>query len=780
MARPPQPSLGGQLRALRRRAGLTQEELAERAGLTAHAVSALERGTRTRPYPHTLRALLDALGADAAERAALLAAARPAPAEEREARAPLPSLDVPSTPLVGRDADVDAVLGLLAAGRRLVTVTGTGGVGKTRLAAAVAARAAGSYPDGTAAVALAAVPDPSALLPAVAAALGVPGDQGEGPAAALSAHLRPLRLLLVLDNLEHLLGDGSAAERVAALVAAAPGLAVLVTSRAPLRVRDEAEHPLRPLDVPAGRPSLAAVEASPAGALFLERVRAVAPDRPLGDADAAAVAELCRRLAGIPLALELAAARARALPPRELLARLAETTPASGGARDLPARQRTMTATLDWSHGLLPPEQQALLRALSVVQGGCSLAAAEAVGGALGVDVLPALEGLVEHSLVVAGVHEGRARYLLLEPVAEYARARLSGGELAAVRAAHRAFYLALAEEAAPEYYRGEQVAVLRRMVVEEPNLACAAEIALEDGDGEAAARIAWAMWLHCWLRGRLTLSTEPAERALGHDLVPYWRVRAHMTLGALGFAAGRRAASQEHYTAAQAAAEASGDRLGTGQAVAGHGLNALAGGDAAAAEDLFLQALVLAEGEGLQGDWLQSLVHAWLGTVRLLGGDPDGARAQALLGLERARARGDRLAAYVALYTLSEAALAVADPGGARAHLLEGIRLSAETADLANLAYFLEALAVVEAAGARHHRVAVLVGAADALREQVGRRVYGYYLPDEALRARAVEDARSALGDDAYDDTLDAGRSLTTEAAVAYALATGTDEVVL
>ncbi|MER6633816.1 BTAD domain-containing putative transcriptional regulator, partial [Streptomyces sp. NPDC000987] len=359
----------------------------------------------------------------------------------------------PGTPLVGRDRDIAEVAALLLRPEhRLVTLTGTGGVGKTRLGMAVSRRLADDFPDGIVFVALASVRDPALVLSAVGHAVAPGAQEGLDVEALVVDQVRGRRMLLVLDNFEHVV---DAAPAVARLVAACPLLSVLVTSRAALRVRDETVHPVQPLDLPSGsRTDPEAVGSASAVRLFVERARAVAPGFALTPDNAPTVAAVCERLAGIPLALEIAAAKARFLPPSLLLARLDEAM-AADGARDLPDRQRTMRATLDWSYGLLGEPEQRLFRRLGVFSDSFTLEAAEAVGsGPDGDDpVLGPLAELVDQSLVVTVTDRGgRFRYRMLEPVAQYARTHLARGRAEAWAAghAHAAHFLELAERAAP------------------------------------------------------------------------------------------------------------------------------------------------------------------------------------------------------------------------------------------------------------------------------------------------------------------------------------------
>jgi predicted ATPase/class 3 adenylate cyclase len=390
------------------------------------------------------------------------------------------NLPVQPTPLLGREREVGMARALLARpGARLVTLTGPGGVGKTRLGLQVAAEVADRFPDGVWLVPLAPLGDPALVGPTVARTLGLGEAAGQPLRDTLAAYLRDKRLLLLLDNVEHLL---DAAPLLADLLAASPALAVLATSRAPLRLAGEREVAVPPLPLPAaGRPP-AREELGECAAvrLFVDRAQAVRADFRLTDENAAAVAEICRRLDGLPLALALAAARARLFAPPALLARLARPLALlTGGARDLPARQQTLRATIDWSYGLLGAGEQRLFARLAVFAGGCTLEAAEAVcdgAGDLGADVLEGLEALVAQSLLRWEPGAGdEARVAMLETLREYAAERLAAsGEAAAAGRAHAAHYLALAEAAERELAGPRQAAALARLEAEHDNLRAA------------------------------------------------------------------------------------------------------------------------------------------------------------------------------------------------------------------------------------------------------------------------------------------------------------------
>jgi predicted ATPase/DNA-binding XRE family transcriptional regulator len=772
-------SFGARLRRLREAAGLTQEELAERAGLTRKAISVLERGERKRPYPHTVRSLADALGLSEDERVPFLSsvprrntASATAPATELG----LDPLPAPPTPLVGRKRELEEVRRFLGRPQtRLLTLTGTGGVGKTRLAIEAVREAAGLFSDGAVFVALAPLGDPDLVLPTVARSLGLRETGGRSPREVLHAHLREKRFLLALDNFEHVLG---AAAEVAALIEACQGLTVLATSRAPLRVRAEQEYPVGPLALPDSTlsPAVGEVGGSSSERLFAQRARSISPAFEITDENASAVATICWRLSGIPLALELAAAKTRFLDPEALLSRLDVALSAGSWARDVPERQRTMRATLDWSHDLLSEGEKALFRRLSVFAGGFTLEAGEEVGTSEGVvdaeEVLELLGRLAEQSLVVVTQKPNAGtRYGMLEPVRQYASEKLEeGGEAGEVRLRHARYYLALAEEAEPRIKGHDQVEWLDKLEAENDNLRAAIGRSLEAGDAQTAVRFGWALGVYWVMRARREEGQLLMERTLtggGDDLPARMRARALYALALCvnGSGEDRRLMATSEESAALF--RRAGDRHGEAYALLVLSFAALQLGDLDRAERILEEALEgFREHEDAWGS-AHSLNH--LAVASLRRGDYSLAAGYAEEALGVTRRSGDRLGANVALYTLAEAAWASDEHGRAARYFREALVLASEAADKTSSAYCVRGLAAVAEARGQQRRGARLLGAAEALLEAAGLPIY--VTADHDLYQRVASAARERLGERAWTVARDEGRAMTFEEAVAHAL---------
>ncbi|WP_336212346.1 BTAD domain-containing putative transcriptional regulator [Nonomuraea sp. LPB2021202275-12-8] len=433
------------------------------------------------------------------------------------AERPATNLPAPVSKLIGREEALAEVRSLLEA-ERLVTLTGIGGVGKTRLALETASRLLDDLPDGVWLVELAPLDRRTASpAEAVMAALQIRQDTDTAsPADRLAVALRARRMLLVLDNCEHVVEQ--AAELAELLLRAVPGLRILATSREPLSVDGEVLWAVPPLAVP-GSTDLASMAGSDAVRLFVTRAAASARGFALEAANAQAVAQVCRRLDGIPLALELAATRVRLLGVHGVEARLDDRFRLlASGQRGAPQRQQTLMAVIDWSWELLTEPERVALRRLAVHADGCTLEAAEAVCASAGMDVLDVLDvlaRLVDRSLVVVAESTAGVRYRLLESVAEYCLAKLAdAGELDTVRHAHAAYYTALAEEAEPHLYGHEQREWLQRLDIETANLRAALDTAVRQGSAAVALRLVNAMAWYWFLRGRLAEGRRALESA--------------------------------------------------------------------------------------------------------------------------------------------------------------------------------------------------------------------------------------------------------------------------
>ncbi|HET7478739.1 MAG TPA: helix-turn-helix domain-containing protein [Rubrobacteraceae bacterium] len=772
---------GASLRRLREASGLTQEELASRAGLSSKGIGALERGERKRPHPHTVNALVDALDLAGPERDAFFGAvprrigmAFVPVADLEEA---IPALPAPLTLLIGRERDVAVVDSLLEGdGARLLTLTGTGGVGKTRLALEVAGQARERFPDGVAFVPLAPVADPALLVPTVVQILGLREAGGETMRELVQRHLRGKRLLLVLDNFEHLL---EAAPEISVLLSTVPSLKILATSRAPLRVRGEHEYPVAPLAVPYPTrvTDTDVVAAAPSAQLFAERAREAAPSFSLTRKNAAAVAAICWRLDGLPLALELAAARVRFLGPTELLSRLDQVLQAEG-ARDLPERQRTMRATLDWSYGLLSEEEKPLFGHLSVFAGGFTLEAAEAVGAQVDEtgtrEVLGLLEGLVAQSLVMAeaspeGGEADETRYGMLEPVRQYARAKLEEvGEGEEERRRHAMFFLDLVERAAPELRGPWQVEWLHRLDAEHGNLRAAMAWALSAGEIETGARLAWALFVFWWMRGYYAEGRRASERVLAADAELTASLRGKML-----FVAGMMCNAQGDHERGQTLDEEgvrllreAGDRPTLAIVLAALGYASVRRRDYDRATVLLEESLELYR--ELEDRWGTAKLLNNLGRLRTLRGDSGDAKPLLEEGLALSKELGDTSAIAEALHNLAVAALLPNEHDRAAVLFEESLTLAAEVGHRSIVADCLEGLACAEAGRREPQRSARLWASAEALRETAGASSEGTERP---LYEAYLISARAALDETMFEAAWASGRAMTLQQAVAYAL---------
>nr|WP_275585955.1 DUF4062 domain-containing protein [Geodermatophilus sabuli] len=666
--------------------------------------------------------------------------------------APPPGLSVgwlptPSTPLVDRAAERSLLAGLLDdQGVRLVTVTGPGGTGKTRLALAVAEQLVAAR-DAVWWIDLAPLRDPREVPVTVAAALGVTAEGRRPLLDAVADRLAGLRALLVVDNAEQVLGAAPAA---AALLARCPGTQLLVTSRSVLGLRGEYDVPLGPLAVPRpGEDRPDRVSAAPAVELFVARARRADPSFAVTGATAAAVGEVVRRLDGLPLAVELAAARVRTLPPAVLLRRLGRALDLRGADVDAPDRQRTLRDTIAWSHELLGESERALLARLSVCAGGCTLDTAEAVGADDDdLDVLETLSALVGHSLVTSSDAEGgEPRFRMLELVRAFAAERLrERGEEEATRERLAEHLSAVAREAGAALSGPDSRPWLARLEAEAADLEAALRWAVEHDRAELAVRLAAPLARWWWARGLLAAMAELAERTAdlpsASSLPPDLAGQLLWARGATRVALGRTDEAEPLLRQLVADAQSRDDPW-----LLGHGLNGLAmtlpPGDDQLAPTLDAAVAALRR----SGDtWSVAFAQLFRGAVAVLAGRPEEATTIHGEALELARALGDDHLAATVSDQLGLDALLSGDPAAARVHYAEAAVLHRQGRDLEGLAYCLDGLAGLALAEGDAARAARLSGAASAARAELGVVIWP---PLRPLARQLCDAIAGALGPD-------------------------------
>jgi predicted ATPase/DNA-binding XRE family transcriptional regulator len=804
------------LRQHRLAAGLTQEALAERAGLSVNGIQRLERAPGN-PYRDTVQRLVTALSLSFDDQVAFRAAALPVPPRRREdgsRQLPGPA-DLPSslTSFIGREREI-AELSALLASERLLTLTGVGGCGKTRLALEVARAAANSYPDGVRFVELASIVDATVLPQAVASAVGVRETSVEPLLATLASVLKQRQLLFVLDNCEHLIE--ACAQLADTLLRACPGLHILTTSREALGIVGEVSRRVPSLSAPPLDALLSVEQLTQFAAvqLFVERANAVGSDFVVTEHNAAAVARVCQRLDGIPLALELAAARTRTLGVNQILDRLDSSIGLLvGGSRTAATRQQTMRATLDWSYGLLGHAERTLFRRLAVFAGSFTLEAVEAVCTGEGVarpETLDVMTGLADKSLVLADAESDEARYRLHEIVRQYARERLDeADETTAVRIRHRDWYLSLAEQALPELTRADQRLWYRRLTADYDNLRLALEWNRVDPDGaEAELRLASALGRYWDIHGPRREGRKWIEGALARGPSAPTPARASALLWAGTFACfddeldrGRLMVEQGVAVARQvgdsrllsnalrhlgsityglgdvagrtlleealATSRAAGDSREVAYSLCYIGRILEDAGDLVAAERLYSEGLAEARNSGDALPVSQLLLN--LG--RLAAASGEYARAAAMMeeSLDwselRRSGHGER---GMALLHLANLYRKLGHAAPARARCLESLELARTAGDSLMMSSGLLVMGGLEATAGRSARAACLFGAeaAGPRQNDVSRLPH----PPPTDPGRYAEDlaaTRGALGDDAFAVAWAQGQAMTLEEAV-------------
>ncbi len=683
------------------------------------------------------------------------------------------NLPVQLNSFMGREREIAEIQRLLAT-TRLLTLTGSGGAGKTRLALHAAADLVEEYADGVWLAELAPLADPALLPQTLAAALQVREQPGRPIVETLADHLKARDALLVLDNCEHLVA--ACAALVEALLRRCPHLRVLATSREPLAIAGETTWRVPPLPTPEPdeRPSPARLLRSDATRLFVDRAAAVLPEFALTDRDAAAVGQICRRLDGIPLAIELAAARVAILSPNEIAARLDDRFRLlTGGSRTALPRQQTLRATLDWSHQLLSEPERVLLRRLSVFAGGFTLEAAEAVCGADVVspaDVLDILERLVRKSLVLVLGRDAVSRYGMLETLRQYARDRLEESEEAPdVRTRHLNWVQALVERAHPELEGPDQGAWLQRLDTELDNLRAALEWSRTGHDlierGLWLAGALWMLWFvrNHWGEGRAWLE-DLVRRSPG--VATSARARALYVAANLACFLGDYGASTRHGEEALTQARALGDSESQGWALYNLGLAALLLGEYERAATLLYECRALARS---LGRWFMDAAATQLvGQLSMVQGDYSAAARYYDESLSLERPHGSKELTSLALSMLVYTSLAQGDYQRAALQFAECASVCRELGDDNTLAIALGGVAGVIGRQGQPEQAVRLFGAVDAAMERTGY----IWAPSERVDIeREVQFTRRALGNEAYEAAYAEGRTLSFQEAVDSAL---------
>jgi predicted ATPase/class 3 adenylate cyclase len=680
------------------------------------------------------------------------------------------NLPIQLTSFVGREADIAAV-GELLDRERLVTLTGPGGTGKTRLALQVAAERLARHGDGAFVVELAAVSDPALVASAIATALHLREGADRPIAEVVSEWLRERDLLLVLDNFEHVL---DAAPFVTTLLGAAPQLRVVATSRAPLRVQGEHEYPVQPLRVPDVRhlPSLGQLSQFEGVSLFIERAQAVRPEFAVTEASAPAIAEIVARLDGLPLAIELAAAKCRLLGPEAILGRLGSRLAfLGGGARDLPARQQTLREAIDWSYRLLDPVDQGRLRGLGVFMGGFTLPAAAAVltldDSAVGADNTVGV--LAEQSLLRREEGEaGEPRFSMLETIREFAMERLlEAGEDDAQRRRHATYFLRRVEGLEPTLLESSQSG--EAIARDHDNYRAALAWSIATGEAEVGLRLGYALWRFWQQRGFFREGRGWFDRllALAGAAEPI-AARARGLTGAAGIAYWQNdyAAAIAWYAEAEAIIRGLNDKVWLADALYNSGMTAALVGDMPTVIAKIEEGTAI--GRELGDDAILTQFLQAAGYMAFMGDDLETARSALEEGLQVAERGTDRMAIGVAHHTVGQVARLQGRYDDAAAHYRAAIDNWAGFGDATQLTEPLQGLAAVMILTG-HPEIGVRwLGANAAIRERLGGGP-----PPEWLRlGDPLAVARDELDPETYDRAWQAGLALSSEDAIAEAIA--------
>jgi predicted ATPase len=653
---------------------------------------------------------------------------------------------------VGRELELRALLDLLSGSARLITVTGPGGVGKTRLAVEAARQSVVHFRDGVQFVGLSSVAEPELVTAAILTTLELPADPSTPVKDALVDQLRDGELLVLLDNFEHVL---DAAAEIGDILAACAGLRLLVTSRSALRLRGEHEFPVAPLPDP------------DAVRLFAERARRVSPGFELAGENEAPVGEICRHLEGLPLAIELAAARTRTLSAEAMLPHLERRLDfLTGGGRDYPKRQRTLSATIAWSFALLEPLEQRLLERASAFRGGWDLAAAAAACSD-GADALAVLESLLEKSLIRQHLVGGQPRFTMLETIREYAADRLeASGDLTETGRRHARFDLNLVAGAGAGLRGSAQAASLELLELEDDNVRAALRRSLEHGELDSVAAAGWALMPYWWLRGAFDEGERWMNEALaGGGLSTVGRAEALLVSGCIAFWRADYGTAMPALEEARAIFASAGDEHRAVLADAPLGAARAGAGDPSAVEVLEQSRSVLAESGDEWGLMLALNGLCW--ALNMLQRDAPLALFEE--ARERVSAVGTRAELATALGNLSLRLALQGDVTGAKTLLAETLAIVRALRSPTGVAYYVEMTAHLAAREGDHAASVRLFSASGAIRAATGADVP---LPVAKMREQAFAAAESALGGDALETARAEGATLDVYEAADDALA--------
>jgi predicted ATPase/class 3 adenylate cyclase len=671
---------------------------------------------------------------------------------------------------IGRDEVIRQVAAALEE-TRLLTLTGPGGTGKTRLALEVAYRQLPVFVDGVWFVDLSAVTDPSVVPTEIAHAIGAAKDPSAPAFECLEDHVRDRKLLLVLDNFEQVLDAGMAVEH---LLSHAPGLKVLVTSRSVLSVYGEREYPVPPLELPdpGSAEILEALSRSESVFLFVERARAVRPDFQLTPENALAVAEICSRLDGLPLAIELAAVRVNVLTPQAMLPRLDQRLALlTAGPRSLPERQRTLRGAIDWSYQLLDEPARRLLARLATFSGGGTLEAIEAVCDEdLGVPVLDLLGALVDDSLLRrTETVGGEVRFHMLETIREYAAERLGAEpDAAEVRRRHARYFLTLAVQAEPHLVGADQKAWLDRCDHEHDNIRAALRWSIDAGEVRAGQEAAGALWRFWHQRGHLAEGRRKIEQLLhapGGAERTRERFKALTGAGGLAYWQNDYPAAERFYSESLEIAQELDDRRAVAEALFNLSFLERIRGNIGEGMAMLRRVLDMARSIGDRQLAADSLFL--LGNNELREGRPEEGLPMAEEALAMYRELGNLFATADSLSGLGSFYRMIGDGKAACATQREALEIFVEVGNPTGIAMVLEEMAMVETMDGRHERALRLAGAASAVKEEIGGGA-----PEELMRSdEAIEESRRNLGPQAAERAWAEGREMGTDKAIASAL---------